>query len=292
MEIIDLETFVKAIEVGSLSETARQLHVSQPAISARIRRLEASLGGALLVRSGRGVRPTPMGRHLLDRSLPILSQIRQLVSEFEDEGPIRGRMVIGVTDLVAVHYLPTILRHLRQDHPALEIAVRVEGTAVLLEELERGDLDVSFATLPVGVEVFEVLPLYRDLQVVICSPNHPLSGKSRVDPHKLGDSAWILHKVESVTRQLVEGFFAAQGVAIRTEMEISSPEAIVELVRAELGLSVLPERSVERDLEDGRLAQIGVQGFDLERVSGLVWRRGRPLSRGARAIRDLVRPRD
>jgi DNA-binding transcriptional LysR family regulator len=165
----------------------------------------------------------------------------------------------------------------------------VEGTAVLLDELSRGGLDITFATLPVASELFGVLSLYHDPQLVIASTDHPLAGETDVDPKRLGDSAWILHKVESVTRQLVEGFFAAQGVTIRTEMEISSPEAIAELVRANLGVSVLPLRSVERDLEAGRLASIGVRDFSLERHSGLVWRQGRPISRGGRALREIAR---
>jgi len=91
-----------------------------------------------------------------------------------------------------------------------------------------------------------------------------------------------------VTRQLVESFFASHRVRLRVEMETGSPEAIKKLVQARLGLSVLPWCSVRREVRDGRMAMLKVRGFDLERASGLVLRRGAPLSRAADAFRRIL----
>jgi DNA-binding transcriptional LysR family regulator len=99
---------------------------------------------------------------------------------------------------------------------------------------------------------------------------------------------WIHHKATSVSRRLIEGFFGALGLPLRVEMEISSPEAIRELVRSGLGVSALPESAVKRDIAGRRLARIPVQDFSLERTSGWIVRRSRPLSNAAQAFRDVL----
>jgi DNA-binding transcriptional LysR family regulator len=288
MQLIDLETLVLAVQESSLSAAARRLFVSQPAVSARIRRLETAAGEPLLRRSGRGVRPTAAGAYLHERALPLLEQLRRLDQEIGERGEVRGRLALGATDLVAVHRLPAVIRKLRRRRPHLELAVRVEGTAALLRLLGEGEVEMVLATLPVSDERFESVALYRDPLVIVADPRHRLAARRKIVPPDLAAETWILHKPESITRQLVEGFFAGHGVALRVGMEISSPEAIKELVHARLGLGVLPACSVKRDLTAGRLASLGVRGFDLIRSTGLIVRRATPLSRAAGALRHQL----
>ncbi|MCA9730088.1 MAG: LysR family transcriptional regulator [Candidatus Eisenbacteria bacterium] len=288
MDWIDLETFVLAVQHGSLSEAARRLFVSQPAVSVRLRRLEAAVGEPLLYRSGRGVRPTPTGAHLFERARPLLDELRDLEKDLRGGGPLRGRLGIGCTDLVAVHHLPAVLRSLRRRHSQLEITVQVEGTAPLLSMLDANDVEVVLATLPVPEDRYASVPVFHDPLVVVAPPKHPLVGRKSVPPGEVAAEPWILHKPSSVSRAMVDGFFSSHGVRPRTEMEISSPEAIRELVHAGLGLSVLPERTVRRDLSHRRMGRVAVGGFALSRSSGWVVRRDRPLSRAAQALQEIV----
>lgn len=284
----DLETFLLAVQQGSLSKAARRLEVSQPAVSARIRRLESSVHETLLRRSGRGVRPTPAGALLYERAIPLVEALRGLADEIGGGGDLRGRLHIGCTDLVAVHHLPSLLRRMRKQHRRLELSVHVEGTAPLLALLDAGEVEIVLGTLPVPEGRYQFGATFHDPLVIIAPPDHPLGSKRNVAPELVAAEPWILHKTESVTRHLVDGFFNREGVSLRTEMEISSPEAIRELVRAGLGLSVLPERAVRREIASGRVSRIAVRGFLLERSSGWIVPKDRPLSRGARALRLLL----
>ena len=288
MNLTELETFIRAVQEGSLSGAARRLHVSQPAVSARLKKLETSLGERVLQRTGKGVVVTPAGAHLYARALPMLEEILRLDQELTGGGPLRGRLQLGATDIVAVHHLPVVLRKLRRRHPRLEVGVFVEGTSALLDLLETGATEIVVATLPVDPVRFEVRPLFRDPLVVIGRPDHPLSRGRTVAPADVAGETWIHHKSTSVSRRLVEGFFGALGLPLRVEMEISSPEAIRELVRSGLGVSALPESAVKRDIGSHRLARIPVRDFSLERTSGWIVRRSRPLSSAARAFRDLL----
>jgi DNA-binding transcriptional LysR family regulator len=288
MDRTDLETFVLAVQHGSLSEAARRLFVSQPALSVRLRRLETVVGEPLLHRSGKGVRPTAAGAHLLERARPLLDSWRELEQELGEGTPLRGRLTIGCTDLVAVHHLPAVLRKVRRRHPDLDLTVQVEGSAPLLAMLDAADLELALATLPVPEDRYRSAPIFHDPLVVVGPPDHRLAGRKSVAPALVASEPWILHKTNSVSRALVDGFFSARGMRLRTEMEISSPEAIRELVHAGLGLSVLPERTVRKDLAAGRIKKLAVQGFRIERSSGWVVRRDRPLSRACRALREIV----
>lgn len=284
----DLETLTAAVQEGSLTAAARRLFITQPAASARLRRLEREVGEPLLRRSGQGVRPTAAGSFLYARAVALLEEVRRLGQELVRDGPVAGRLNVGATDLVAIYHLPSVLRRIRRLHPHLELAIQVEGTVPLLRLLQAGQVELAVATLPVPEARLEMAPLYRDPLVVLAPPDHPLAGRTRVDPARLANETWISHKAESVTRQLVDGFFSSQGLRLQIEMEISNPEAIKKLVQARLGLAVLPWCSIRREVAESRLAVIGVRGFRLERLSGLITRRGDPPGRAAAVFQEAL----
>lgn len=289
MHLADLEALALAVRLGSLSAAARRLFLTQPAVSARLKRLEREVGEPLLVRSGSGMRPTAAGAHLATRAEQLLLEVRRLEEESRPHAPLAGRLVLGATDLVAVQHLPPLLRRFRRRHPACELAVRVEGTEPLVRLLLGGEIELALGTLPSGEATVEETPLFQDQLVLVAPPGHPRAGGRPVRPEALAGETWISHKPESVTRRLVEGFFAGHGVSLRVAMEISSPEAIRRLVQARLGIAPLPWSLVHREVKDGRLALIPVRGFRLTRASGLLLRRGTPLGRIARAFCEPLR---
>jgi DNA-binding transcriptional LysR family regulator len=298
MRLSDLETLAAAVQEGSLTAAARRLFLTQPAVSVRLRRLEEEVGEPLLQRTARGVRSTAAGERLYLRALALLDEVRRLEEEVSGRGQIRGKLAIGATDIVAIYHLPAALRRFRSRHGECEISLRVEGTASLLRLLEGGQCELVLGTFPIPEARFQVSPLYRDPLVILAPPGHRFvlpaapegsrRGRRRLSPELLAREVWISHKADSITRQLVDGFFAAHGLSLRVEMEISSPEAIKKMVQARLGLAVLPLCSVRREVAEGRLALLSVRGFRLERISGLILRRDAPLSRAAAAFREAL----
>lgn len=285
MQLSDLETLAAAVEEGSITAAAHRLFLSQPAVSIRLRRLESEVGEPLFRRFGRGVRPTSAGDQLYRRAKALLDEVRRMEAELGGRGPLQGRLSVGATDLVAIYHLPSVLRRFRRKHPGLELHVRVEGTAGLVRLLEAGEIEAAIGTLPVAAQRLETAALYRDQLVILAHPEHRLASMRTWSPADLADETWIAHKPDSVTRQLVDGFFAAHSVRPRVEMEISNPEAIKKLVQVRLGLAALPWCSVRREVGDGRLAALKVRGFRLHRMSGLILRSNIPPGRAAAALR-------
>lgn len=289
MRLEDIEAFVLAVQEGSVTAAARRLFRTQPAVTARLQRLEELFREPLLRRHGRGVRPTSSGALLYARALPLLEELRRLEDDLADAGTIRGRLSIGATDLVAVYHLPQVLRRLRAEHPDLEVTVQVEGTVPLLRALEEGRIELALATLPVPEVRLEAVPLFDDEVRIVAPAGHPSLRARGVEPAAIASYPWIAHKRDSLTRQMLESFFSSHGATLRTEMEISNPEAIKALVEAGLGLAALPAKAVEREVQEGRLAVVRVKGFELRRLSGLVSRRTSPPTRAAQALVDTLR---
>jgi DNA-binding transcriptional LysR family regulator len=287
MRLSDLEALVAAVREGSVTAAGRKLFLTQPAVSARLRRLERDAGEPLLRRVAHGVRPTPAGERLADRAGRLLDELQALERSTGGAAPLSGRLVFGATDLVAIHHLPPILRRFRKAHPAVDLVLRVEGTAPLVTLLGAGEIELALGTLPVAEAWVESMPLFEDPLVIVGPAGHALAMK-RLSPAAVAAEPWIAPKADSVTRHQVEGFFAAHGLRLRIAMEISNPEAIVRLVEARLGLAALPLRAVRREVREGRLAVLAVQGFRLGRSSGLLTRHGVTASRAGVAFRALL----
>jgi DNA-binding transcriptional LysR family regulator len=289
MRLSDLEALVAAVREGSVTAAGRKLFLTQPAVSARLRRLEADAGEPLLRRMAHGVRPTAAGERLAERAGRLLDELQEMERSTGGAGPLTGQLALGATDLVAIHYLPPILRRFRVKHPAIDLVLRVEGTEPLVALLATGEIELALGTLPVAESWIESVTFFSDPLVVVAPAGHRLAGK-RLQPRAVAAEPWISHKADSVTRRQVESFFGSHGLRLRVAMEISNPEVIVRLVEARLGLAALPLRAVRREVREGRLVVLPVQGFRLERSSGLLVRSGGTSGRAAAAFRSLLRP--
>ncbi|MBU1698847.1 MAG: LysR family transcriptional regulator [Candidatus Eisenbacteria bacterium] len=284
MELQQLRTFLEVSRRGSFTAAARALHRTQPAISTQLRNLERELGQRLFHRKKSGVELTEVGRRFVRLTEDWLREMEGTIEEVRIWGTVeRGHLRMGTTDVPASHWLPRHIRSFLRKHSSIKIIVNVEGSQTLVEQTLRGDVELALVTMPVGREDLIVQPIHREPLVVVAPARHPLAGKRKVKLERLVDEPLILHKPESVTRRTIEAVFRAQGLQPRISMEMSHPEPIKRLVRVGLGISVLPESLVKEDLRRGLLGRVRIQGWHLERQSGLIWPTWRPLSKIAAA---------
>ncbi|MBD3336550.1 MAG: LysR family transcriptional regulator [Candidatus Eisenbacteria bacterium] len=292
MEFQQLRSFLEVSRRGSLTAAAKALHRTQPAISTQLRNLERELGQRLFIRRRRGVELTEVGRHLVRRTEEWLREMEGTLEEVRVWGSLeRGHLRLGTTDVAAAHWLPPLIRTFRRRHPAVRMTVTVEGSRTLLHQLERGDVELAVVTLPAGGADLTVRPVHREPLIVVTPARHPLAGRRRVSLERLAREPLILHKPESVTRRTIEAVFRARGLLPHIAMEMSHPEPMKRLVRAGLGLSILPESLVREDLRRRLLGRVSVSGWNLERRSGLVWASWRPLTETAAAWAALLEER-
>ncbi len=289
MDLLTLRTYVTVARTKSVTEASRHLHLTQPAVSLQIRRLEDSLGETLFDRSGRGMKLTAAGTHLLPRAEEVLRSADSLEAAARDyRGIHSGSLSIGTTDVASIHVLPRTFRKFNRRYPGIELSVQVEGTRSLISSLRAGDIEIAIVALPVAGDDLVSRAVGEDRLVAILPRRHPLSDRKRIRLEELAGTPMITFKEESVTRTWVSETFRREGLNPTIAMEISSPEAIKKLVEVGLGFAFLPERTVHHEIRDGRLSSPSVAGVRLIRKIGALRVSDRYLSPAAEAFLDLL----
>lgn len=270
-EMVDLFVhFLRVVEAGTFTAAARQVHLTQPALTASIKRLESLMGGLLFVRGRTGAELTDAGRALLPHaraSIVAAEEGKRAVDEVM--GAARGELRIGAGTTAITYLLPSLMGVFRRKHPKIGLKLFERGQDVLLESFERGELDFAIATGPVeGAE-----PFRDDELVLVHAPG--------LDPQEL---PFLSFPVGTATRTMLDRHFP--GVVV--VLELSSTSALKGQLRAGLGVALVSRRAVATDLDLGRLVVWRHGPTPITRELVLVHRGLSRLSPAAQAMRTLL----
>ena len=271
MEIRQLRAFVAIAESGTFTAGALRVHVTQAAISMQIRQLETEIGAKVFVRAPRHVILTEAGEQLLRRARHILREHDAALDEIAElTGAERGRLRIGsASAMVLTEQLPSILKELRKQHPAAEIAVTSGTSEVLVDQILAGEVDVAFVSLPVDVRGIKTERLSEDQLVAIASPRHKLAKQKTISAYTLAGERLILGERGGNTRRLIDQFFAQAGVNLHVTMELSRQQAIKRMVEEDMGVGIVPLQSVKEEVEKGKLIRWWIEGAQINWELGI-----------------------
>ena len=271
MEIRQLRAFVAIAESGTFTAGALRVHVTQAAISMQIRQLETEIGAKVFVRAPRHVILTEAGEQLLRRARHILREHDAALDEIAElAGAERGRLRIGsASAMVLTEQLPSILKELRKQHPAADIAVTSGTSEVLVDQILAGEVDIAFVSLPVDVRGIKTERLSEDQLVAIASPRHKLAKQRTISAYTLAGERLILGERGGNTRRLIDQFFAQAGVSLRVAMELSRQQAIKRMVEEDMGVGIVPLQSVKDEVEKGKLIRWWIEGAQINWELGI-----------------------
>ena len=271
MEIRQLRAFVAIAESGTFTAGALRVHVTQAAISMQIRQLETEIGAKVFVRAPRHVILTEAGEQLLRRARHILREHDAALDEIAElAGAERGRLRIGsASAMVLTEQLPSMLKELRKQHPAAEIAVTSGTSEVLVDQILAGEVDVAFVSLPVDVRGIKTERLSQDQLVAIASPRHKLAKQKTISAYTLAGERLILGERGGNTRRLIDQFFAQAGVTLHVAMELSRQQAIKRMVEEDMGVGIVPLQSVKEEVDKGRLIRWWIEGAQINWELGI-----------------------
>ncbi len=283
MDLRQLLTFRTVVDKGSFSHAAEELGISQPAVSFQIRALEERIGQRLLDRSGRRVTLTDAGR-VVDtharRMLALEDELLRDVAGLSDH--LSGPLVLGSSTGPGELLLPHLLGGFKRENPDVEVSLVVQDTQTVCDRVldDEIELGVVGAARPHRGLVFE--PFVRDELVVICPPGHALAKKKRISLADLASQPIILQQRGSGVRAVLEAAFRASGVRMRdldVTLELGLQQSVRVAVLDGLGITVISRLAVDRDLAEGRLVAVEVEGAVLARDFSLVRHAGRTPSR-------------
>jgi DNA-binding transcriptional LysR family regulator len=260
MLIGQIEGFVETARQGNLSRAAEILHVTQPALTARLQTLEAELGSPLFIRGRRGMQLTDAGRAFLpyaQRAILALQEGASLIAELGRGGT--GELVLGAAPAVSTYVLPGLLLRFTQRHPRVRLVVRTGHSEEILEMAVRREIDLGLVREMRHPEI-ESRPLYDDELVLVAHATHPFADRGRISIGEITGARLILFDRTSSYYDLTNAFFREAGVAPSGVMELDNIDAAKQMVGQGLGIALLPHTAVAAELADGRLRAITIEG--------------------------------
>lgn len=295
MELTPLRQFIAIATTGHMTRAAESLGVTQPALSAMLKKLEGEVGASLLHRTGKGVELTEAGRVFLEHARAAVRRadeareaVRQLV------GLERGMIRVGGGATAIGHLLPPVVSAVRSQHEGLRFYIREAGSAAVASAVLAGELDLGIVTLPVtGPGSSELMTVARltDELVLILPPGHRLEGQGEFRWRDLAGEPVVAFEAGSAVRSVLDSAAAGHGVALDVVMELRSIEAIVQMVQARVGVGFVSKFALDGSGEGGVGGGVGSGPRGLrcadgaiERRLGVVRRRDRTPSPGAAAF--------
>src|SRR5829696_5601670 len=223
MEIRQLKAFLAIAETKTFTAGARQMNVTQAAISMQIRQLEEEVGLPLFTRTPRRVILTEAGEYLLERARKILREHDSALAEIaEVAGAEYGRLRIGsASGTFAMNQLPSILSALREKFPNAELTVSAGTSQTLVDKMMHGEIDTAFVSLPVDNLNVSTESIFSDEIVAIAHPKHPLAKEKFISAAALAGEKLILGERGGNTRRMIDEFFQAANVKPNITMELS-----------------------------------------------------------------------
>ena len=288
MEFHQLRYFCAVAELGSFSRAAEHSHVSQPSLSQQILKLEAELGARLFDRLGRSVRLTDAGKSFLPRARAVLHELeaaRGDVSESKDS--VSGHINVGVIPTVAPYFLPPVLVAFSKRFPEAAVSIIEEITPVLLERLRAGSLDLAILALPVRGHEFESLPLLTECFYAAVPIRHRLARRKKIWLRDLRKEPFLLLRDGHCFRENAVAACDRARVSPQVVFESGQFSSLLGLVRAGVGVSLVPAMAVERD--PSQLRFVRISDPHATRTIGALTLRGRSLSRAHQAFLSALR---
>jgi DNA-binding transcriptional LysR family regulator len=259
----------------SFARAAEELYLTPPALSIQVKQLAEAVGQPLFNQIGKKIYLTPAGEALTTACRDVLDRLECLVQELAAlQGLEKGSLKLAILS-TAKYFIPRLLGEFCEKHPGVDTALFIGNRETLLERLAHNQDDLYILGQPpehmnVVTEFFADNPL-----VVVARPDHPLMPEKDIDPLRLRDVPFILRELGSGTRLAAEKFFEQHGVALRARMELSSNEAVKQVVSGGLGITVLSASTIRVELANGTLGVLDVFGFPLERKWSVVYLAGK-----------------
>ncbi len=252
LSLRQLHYALAAAEHGNVTEAARRLNVSQPAVSAAVAALESHYGTPLFTRQpGQGVSPTRFGLSLFTEIRALLKQARAVFALQEGAGPMRGEVTIGIYEALAPYYLPAILKHLDSALPEVRVTIFEAELDQLVTRLHDGSADLSI-TYDVGIDPgLDTTTLYTLRPFILAPRRHPVARKPSAALKTLDGEPLILLD-QPASAQYVMGLLHARGVAPSSVLRVKSFELQRSLVANGQGLALSHTRPLVATSYDGK----------------------------------------
>ena len=246
MNLKDLKYLVALADTGHFGKAAERTFVSQPTLSAQLKKLEEFLGVKLVERQPKNVQLTDVGKQVVQRARRMLEQGDEIVALARtNTDPLSGRIRLALIPTVGPYLLPRVMQKLRKALPKLGLMLYEYQTEVLLKKLTDGVIDVGIVAVPTDHEGLAVRTLYEEAFMLAVPQQHPLADKATIKLQDLNGQALLLLEDGHCLRDQALEFCSRVDVHEIEDFRATSLETLRQMVVAGLGITLLPELAVE-----------------------------------------------
>ena len=287
-DLADLRAFVAVAELNSFRAAAESIHLSQPALSRRVEKLETALGVRLFERTTRSVSLTAVGRDFSRKARSLLDDLENsLLSMQEVAASQLGEVVIACVPSAVYYFLPKVLRDYHEQYPRIRVRIIDDSANAVLESVARGEADFGINIIGTQEPEIEFLAILKEPFVAACRRDHPLAAKRKVTWAELGQYDFMTVDKSSGNRLLVDLALANASARPSWCFEAKHVSTLLGLVEAGLGVAVVPRLSMPQG-EHATLAMVELVEPTVDRTVGLIRRRGRELPPAARQLYQMI----
>lgn len=259
LEVRHLSLVSEIASTGSVTRAAERLHLTQSALSHQLRDIESRLGLQLFLRLGKRMVLTPPGERVLSAARRVLDEIVRT----EDDLRLMAQNGKGVLRLctqcnTGYHWLPPLLQSFHRKYPGVDVQIMVNATDRPLEALLEGQIDLAIVTSDVDDKRVTTTTLFEDEQVCVVAPSHPFASRSFIEADDFADEHLIVYKVERADSVIFSRVLAPAGVEPARVSQVPLTEAILEMVKAGLGVSVMARWAIEPAIRAGAVRAVRI----------------------------------
>jgi DNA-binding transcriptional LysR family regulator len=280
-----LQAFLEVAKTKNITKAADNLYTSQPSISMKIKALENQLGVYLFSRTNKVMHLTEEGKMFFpyaERIYNLFGEATTMINDFK--GLERGKLSVSAGVYYGAYVLPNMLGNFKSKYPKIDIQIRVTNTESVINDIVVNDHELGFISQIDLVYKYQNIvcePLLTDQLIFVCSPSHRCAEWDVIDLHTISDETFIISDPTSALRQLINETFQKQNIKFNNFIILNGVEPMKRSVENNLGISILPRLSVEREIELGLIKTVPIKNMTLSRELFYIYRRDKMLSRTA-----------
>jgi DNA-binding transcriptional LysR family regulator len=272
MNLRQLKIFVVVCKTKSMSTTAKELYMTQPAISQTISNLEDSLNVKLFDRIKRRLELTYAGKILLRYSKRILNLVDETENTIEDIVNMnQGELRIGASMTIGTYLLPQIIEDFQQKHQGIKLPFTIDNTSVIEEMILDNDIDLALVEGPIHSKDISIEHFFDDQLYLMCSTKHRWSNLEKLAPEKIKEEDFIMREKGSGTREIIENSMAKFDLSCRVTHVLNNIEAIKKAIAANLGVSILPKICAKDELKQRKITKVKLQKIKFKRKFSIIY---------------------
>ena len=284
-----LAIFGTVAELSSVTKAAEKLHMTQPAVSIQLKRLQESVGMPLIEITGRKLYLTEAGNALYE----VYESYKERMETFEAtisqlRGGLKGQLSISAAS-TAKYYLPYLLGEFQRRYPQINVSLKVTNRNQVLQHLENNEYQLAILTQIPDDPKYQAIPFLENPLVMGAPPGHRLTGEKCIPLEELKEESYVFREMGSGTRMVMERILAEKQIRPRIAMELGTNEAVKQAIMAGIGISLISRLSLKTELPMGKIQILDVEGLPFTNHWHLVFKKNRLLSPVFQNFREFLK---